>query len=505
MAYKFQFGDAEMSGALEQVGDLSVSDDQGQFRMLVDRDVGNFQVAGSGSFGTSLTIGGALAGASTIAGSGLASLGSIAVDNGSTIGTDSDTDMLTLTNADNITVASDVSFVVSAGKLEIGDGNAVTATAAELNYNDITTLGTAAASKTLTIKGDSTWTVAGMTCADLGILTTVDINGGSVDGATIGAASRSSVACTTLDANGNVDLGDATSDTITCTGRFDSDLVPSSDSARDLGTSALQWAELHVDAGYIDAITATGTSTFTTVDINGGNIDGTTIGAAAPASMTASYLQVDTAVQLDGAADATFSLSADSVYFLDADGLMKRDLWTDIMTLVVNAGSGNGLSTTGGELKVALSDTAAGAVDVAADSVAFIDANDSSLTKKESIADLVSAMAGSGLDASSGVLSVQGQGTPTGVGNVLVTLGEGWTFGTTTLTASHNWTLPAKASATAGDIVRVKMPANMGGFEITITGSGAQTIDGQAALLPVEQDGAVVNLIYLASDAWGLF
>ena len=33
MAYKFQFGDAEMSGALEQVGDLSVSDDQGQFRM----------------------------------------------------------------------------------------------------------------------------------------------------------------------------------------------------------------------------------------------------------------------------------------------------------------------------------------------------------------------------------------------------------------------------------------------------------------------------------------
>ena len=409
MAYKFQFGDAEMSGALEQVGDLSVSDDQGQFRMLVDRDVGNFQVAGSGTFGTALTIGGALAGASTIAGSGLASLGSIAVDNGSTIGTDSDTDMLTLTNADNITVASDVSFVVSAGKLEIGDGNAVTATAAELNYNDITTLGTAAASKTLTIKGDSTWTVAGMTCADLGILTTVDINGGSVDGATIGAASRSSVACTTLDAN----------------------------------------------------------------------------------------------VQLDGVAAAVFDPNADSVYWLDSDGLMKRDAWTDVMTLMVS--SGNGMSTAAGTISVNLNDVSAAAVNVAADSIAIVDADDSDLTKKESIADLVSAMAGSGLDASAGVLSVQGQGTPTGVGNVLVTLGEGWTFGTTTLTASHVWTLPAKATATAGDIVRVKMPANMGGFEITITGSGAQTIDGQAALLPVEQDGAVVNLIYLASDAWGLF
>ena len=54
--------------------------------------------------------------------------------------------------------------------------------------------------------------------------------------------------------NGSVDLGDATADTITATGRFDSDLVPSSDSARDLGTSALQWAELHVDTGNIDQL-----------------------------------------------------------------------------------------------------------------------------------------------------------------------------------------------------------------------------------------------------------
>ena len=36
---------------------------------------------------------------------------------------------------------------------------------------------------------------------------------------------------------GNVDLGNATSDTITATGRFDSDIVPSTDGARDLGTS----------------------------------------------------------------------------------------------------------------------------------------------------------------------------------------------------------------------------------------------------------------------------
>ena len=75
------------------------------------------------------------------------------------------------------------------------------------------------------------------------------------------------ITTTTLSATGDVDLGNATTDTVTVTGQFDSDLIPSTDSARDLGTSAKQWAEAHIDAGYIDAITVTGTSTLTTVDI----------------------------------------------------------------------------------------------------------------------------------------------------------------------------------------------------------------------------------------------
>ena len=50
-----------------------------------------------------------------------------------------------------------------------------------------------------------------------------------------------------LIATGNVDLGNATGDTITATGQFDSDLIPSTDDARDLGTSAKQWKDLHLD------------------------------------------------------------------------------------------------------------------------------------------------------------------------------------------------------------------------------------------------------------------
>ena len=81
---------------------------------------------------------------------------------------------------------------------------------------------------------------------------TADINGGTIDGAAIGGNSPSSGAFTSLSASGNVDLGNATSDTITATGRFDSNLVPNADSSRVLGSSALRWSKL-----WVDAITAT--------------------------------------------------------------------------------------------------------------------------------------------------------------------------------------------------------------------------------------------------------
>ena len=57
--------------------------------------------------------------------------------------------------------------------------------------------------------------------------------------------------------NGNVDIGDATGDTITATGRFDSDLVPSTDGARDLGSSTLEWEDLFIDGvANIDSLIA---------------------------------------------------------------------------------------------------------------------------------------------------------------------------------------------------------------------------------------------------------
>ena len=69
---------------------------------------------------------------------------------------------------------------------------------------------------------------------------------------------------------GDVNLGDATSDTVTVTGRFDSDLVPSTDGARDLGSSTLEWKDLFLDGtAHVDTLD---------VDANAGIVGSLTVG-----------------------------------------------------------------------------------------------------------------------------------------------------------------------------------------------------------------------------------
>lgn len=75
-------------------------------------------------------------------------------------------------------------------------------------------------------------------------------------------------------ANGNVDLGNAPTDTITATGQFDSDLVPSTDDTHDLGSATKQWQDLYIDGtASIDTLTVDETSTFTgDATFNGDNV-----------------------------------------------------------------------------------------------------------------------------------------------------------------------------------------------------------------------------------------
>ena len=124
-------------------------------------------------------------------------------------------------------------------------------------------------------------------------------------------------------ANGNVDLGDATSDTITATGRFDSHLIPSADDTYNLGSASLQWADLHLDGtANIDTLNAD-SATLTTVDINGGTIDGTAIGGNSPSSGAFTSLSASGNVDLGNATSDTITATGrfDSSLVPSSDGV----------------------------------------------------------------------------------------------------------------------------------------------------------------------------------------
>lgn len=108
------------------------------------------------------------------------------------------------------------------------------------------------------------------------------------------------------------------------------------------------------------------------------------------------------AVDLDELSAAVVDVSADSVAIIDAtDNSTKKEAIADIVTAV----AGDGLAASAGVLAVDLNELTAAVIDVSADEIPFIDTTDNS-TKKESVADIVTAVAGDGLSATSGVLNV---------------------------------------------------------------------------------------------------
>jgi len=78
------------------------------------------------------------------------------------------------------------------------------------------------------------------------------------------------------------------------------------------------------------------------------------------------------------------------------DAMINDDVATNL--------AGDGLAATTGVLALDLNELTGAVVAVATDSIAIVDSDDNS-SKKESIADLVTAMAGTGLTATAGVLS----------------------------------------------------------------------------------------------------
>jgi len=136
MAYKFQVGPAILSGSTtfeEAVSAASLSSVGASTAATLSASAGvsgaSFDSDGDATFGTITMPGFAVDADGDVA------LKSLAVDNGSTIGADGDTDILTLA-AQSAVLANDVDFnVAKVGGFQLA-GAAVTSTAAELNLLD---------------------------------------------------------------------------------------------------------------------------------------------------------------------------------------------------------------------------------------------------------------------------------------------------------------------------------------------------------------------------------
>ena len=401
----------------------------------------------------------------------------------------------------SITASADVKAAVLEATSEVRIGNA-RLSEAELEMIDGITAGTAAASKAVVLDANK----------DIATLRNVTLNG-ALNTATLSASGDAGAE--RLYAGGPNFAGAA----------FKVDAVGVMNVADILGTSFS--GSSFVSASHLSInnnnakILANGDATFAA----------TTMAAATATTLSASStLKVAGTVQFDGVADTAFT-AADSLYFLDADGLMKRDSFSDVMEIAAGVVGTTGIENTSGVLslsihglgaetiatgdKLAFSDSgdnglhhetvddlfsigpalvAAASIDVSADHFLFLDGGASGVAKKESIVDLVAGMAGAGLAASGGQLSVQGN-TVTAATDTVV-LSEGYNYFTGSATAVCS--LP---NASVGDVVTVKAADTAVGNSVTISRSGSQTIDGATSLV-LESPFAAVTLVYVANNDW---
>tara|TARA_R110002073_G_scaffold262936_1_gene426017 strand:- start:1387 stop:4548 length:3162 start_codon:yes stop_codon:yes gene_type:complete len=208
---------------------------------------------------------------------------------------------------------------------------------------------------------DANWTNAGNTVADLGIVTTVDINGGSIDGAAIGAASHTTGKFTTVDATTDFTIGSliitddqiqmtpSSGDTATIaaaadgvlnittvdTAGADANIVITADGTLDLNSVALD-----IDATGAATIDAVGIAlgagsgeldltTTGTLDINSAALDIDTSGAITiDAAGTASHIAIATAHTAGVAFHLDADANAGSIVDIDA-GILDIDVTGD--------------------------------------------------------------------------------------------------------------------------------------------------------------------------------
>tara|TARA_R110002020_G_scaffold191758_1_gene391695 strand:- start:3634 stop:5376 length:1743 start_codon:yes stop_codon:yes gene_type:complete len=206
----------------------------------------------------------------------------------------------------------------------------------------------------------------------------------------------------------------------------------------------------------------------------------TTIGSATAAAFTAAGI-----LNINNETDATSG----------TDGSLQTDGGLSVVKKAYIAGN----ATLAGANTIAAADTA---IAVADDFLYFRDAD--GVMKRDQWADIATAIAGTGITATAGVLSVSAASGVDAHGDANATLTEAFNYASAAMTADRVWSLPASAGMAVGDVVYVKAGA-LNGNKIAVTPVGSQTIDGVAAAANLESDGGAISLKYVAANAWMIF
>jgi hypothetical protein len=433
MAYKFQFGASRLSGSLTQEGTINVLDDSGTTQATVT-NAG--VVSGSG----------ALQGASVAVDGGVTAGGQ--VQGGTVVGT---------------TSVSGAAVQVPKDGLAI-DGTNVTTTATELNLLDTAVAGTVVNSKAV-IYGSS-GEVHGGVISGSGALQGASVAvDGAISGASIevgGGGAITDLAGTGLEVNSSA-LRVALSGALT----FDGDKVGITGSIAGNGLAA---------EGGVDA-----TSTLSVSVVANG---GLTNNANSTGQM---------GLDLNGLQDTAIDVAADSFAFIDAgsSNITRKESIADLAIAM----AGSGIGPDAGTFILDLNELSAAVVDVANDSIAIVDSDDSNGSKKESIVDFVSAIAGSGLTAASGQLSTDGASVASKADGDTLATGVNYFAD-----LSSNATL-AMPSGSVGDRVTVKAKNLTSGANIIINQSGSAAIDGETSIR-IESPFGAVTMVYVTDDDW---
>ena len=437
MAYKFSVGDVVLSGSLTakqgrlyssgSVGDIALRDNAGMRRYDVDYNSGAVRLRLRNSSGA---VKASIAESGLISGSGDLKAAGALIVGGQQYGI----------NSNGAVTGSSASLT----SLSVGDGNIT-------NVGDIALDSISADGSSFSF--GSNWTAAGRTCANLGTVTTADIDGGSIDGTAIGAASQSTIKATTISGSSTLEVGG----NLTTAGNVK--FLGSADASIDVNVDSLYFRD---GDGLMKRDTVADI-----IDAAAGTVTTTGLAGASNGTMGIAIHSLNAEVIATG----------DFIAFSDAgdNGLHKEsvdDLFTNGLPLVTEA-----------------------AMTVADDYIVFLDGGATGAGKKEKWADLVSLMAGGGLTATNGQLSVQSNSsTQASCGTAL---SEGYNY--TTGSAGGTFLLPV--NATVGDVVTLKIGASDGG-KVTVARQAIHTIDATLTSLSLDSAHAAVTLVYMVSGSW---